>query len=166
MKMSRSRCYDCCQSQLARNSPSFQVLTLQNIKKRVHRVLELVMQTQMHQQTTTWVVMGMIFFSFVQYFSQIIMVKKGQQFSYFDFTGIYFFTDFFIPCFNIPVFTTLVMYYMREIGLHNPLVCGACSDQDQPGVCGYGPQCPSSLLMSNQNTSKRLVLAWTPERVI
>lgn len=27
------------------------------------------------------------------------------------------------------------MYYMREFGLHNPLVREASSDQDKPGVC-------------------------------
>lgn len=63
------------------------------------------------------------------------MVKKGSNFHILISLVFIFSTDFFILCFNIPVFTTLVMYYMREFGLHNPLVREASSDQDKPGVC-------------------------------
>lgn len=134
MKKSRSRCYDCCQSQLARNSPSFQVLTLQNIKKWVHRVLELVMQTLDASTDSHLGGDGYDIFSFVQYFSQIIMVKKGSNF-HILISLVFIFSQIFLFYASIYLYLLHQLCIMREFGLHNPLVCEASSDQDKPGVC-------------------------------
>lgn len=54
------------------------------------------------------------------------------------------------------------MYYMRELGLHNPLVCGAFSDQDYSGVCQHGACC-CSLCFILSNTPDRVLVYITSD---